>query len=50
VYAYVDTIKPTERVAEKDTSQRSYLKKLGIAYYFNAQLPLNGMRVIYHDH
>jgi outer membrane protein OmpA-like peptidoglycan-associated protein len=37
-YAYVDAIKTYERVAEKGYKSEELFKKLGNAYYFNAQL------------
>ena len=36
-YAYVDAIKTYERVAEKGYKSADLFKKLGNAYYFNAQ-------------
>ncbi|MDI5896078.1 OmpA family protein [Flavobacterium algoritolerans] len=37
-YAYVDAIKTYERIAEKGYKSAELFKKLGNAYYFNAQL------------
>ncbi|KLT67674.1 tetratricopeptide repeat protein, partial [Flavobacterium sp. ABG] len=37
-YAYVDAIKTYERVAEKGYKSTDLFKKLGNAYYFNAEL------------
>jgi outer membrane protein OmpA-like peptidoglycan-associated protein len=37
-YAYVDAIKTYERVADKGYKSEELFKKLGNAYYFNAQL------------
>ncbi|MFV8344446.1 flagellar motor protein MotB, partial [Flavobacterium sp. XS2P39] len=37
-YAYVDAIKTYERVAEKGYKSADMFKKLGNAYYFNAEL------------
>lgn len=36
-YAYIDAIKTYERIAEKGYKNADLLKKLGNAYYFNAQ-------------